>query len=125
MGTAPSAGVQGVFRHCPQTLHLGLGGTVWSQGLEVIILVVPFQPGMFYDSVNSLPHLIKALSPPEQADEVAFLLLVVPAWGPVAIWLSVAHGGGCLTPSRCLRQSPGARSVRCFCFAFIQSPIAV
>jgi len=40
VGTAPSAGVQGVFGHCPQTL--GLGAAVWSQELDLIVLAGPF-----------------------------------------------------------------------------------
>ena len=34
-----------------------LGGAVWGQELDLMILVDPFQPGLFYDSTNSSSYL--------------------------------------------------------------------
>ena len=39
---APSARVQGVFLRCSQRVWI-LGGAVWSQELDSVILVGPFQ----------------------------------------------------------------------------------
>ena len=39
------SGVQGVFGHRPQTLHLSLGGAVGSRGLHLVILVGPSNLG--------------------------------------------------------------------------------
>ena len=49
-GTAPSAVAQGVLG---TALTLGLGGAVWGQGLDFVVLVGPSPLGIFYDSVKS------------------------------------------------------------------------
>jgi len=41
-----AAGAQGALEHCSQTL--GLGGLVWSQGMDSMILAGPFQLRVFY-----------------------------------------------------------------------------
>ena len=46
-----AAGVQGVFGQRSRTQGLDLGGAVWGQGLDLEVLVSPFQPGVFCDSM--------------------------------------------------------------------------
>ena len=47
----PDTKPQEVFGQCLQTLGLILGGPVWSQELDSVILEGLFQHKMFYDSV--------------------------------------------------------------------------
>ena len=49
VGTALSTGVHGAFGHRSQTQGLGLGGAVWSRGLDSVL--GPFRLGMFCDSL--------------------------------------------------------------------------
>ena len=44
---------QGVLGQRSQTQSLSLGGTFWSQGLDSMILVGPFQLGLFCNSAFS------------------------------------------------------------------------
>ena len=52
-GHSPRAGVQGAFRQHCQTRSLDFGGPLWSQELDLMVLVTHFQLGIFYDSMHS------------------------------------------------------------------------
>jgi len=53
VGTALSAGVQEASGRRSQTWGLILGGAVWSQGLDSMVLVGPFQLEICYGSVRN------------------------------------------------------------------------
>ena len=54
-GHSPSAGVPGASRHCFQT-GLALGGAAWSQLLDSMILVGPFQLRIVGGSTTAYKH---------------------------------------------------------------------
>ena len=68
-----TAGVQGAFGQCSQTQDLILGCYLWSQDLNLMILVGPFQLVIFCDSVSN--HLRQPVALPlEEKKKNTFLM---------------------------------------------------